>query len=86
MTPATVEKLAETLERLRFLIAIEQLVAAQAVDLRGLPVQQLGTGPRALYDAVRADVAPLDEDRPLGPDVERRARGVCRLTTDDEAA
>ncbi len=75
-TLATVEKLAESLERVRYLVAIEELVAAQAVDLRGLAADMLGTGPRALHAEVRAEVPVLDEDRPLGPDVERRAAAL----------
>jgi len=86
MTLATVEKLVEALDRARYLLAIEQAVAAQAIDLRGLAPDQLGRGARALHGAVRADLPMLDDDRPLGPDLERRARNVCRLTADDERA
>jgi histidine ammonia-lyase len=86
MTLATVEKLMETLDRVRYLIAIEQVVAAQAIDLRGLRGTDLGRGARALHRAIRAEVTILDEDRPLGPDIERRARSICALTADDERA
>jgi len=44
------------------------MVAAQAVDLRG--VIRLGRGTRAAYDAVRQVIEPLDEDRVLGAEVE----------------
>jgi len=57
----------------RYLVAIESIVAAQAVDLRGVAPASLGRGARDLYEAVRAVVAVLDEDRPLGPDIERVA-------------
>jgi histidine ammonia-lyase len=71
MALGVVEKLAESLDRARFLVAIEWLVAAQAVDLRGLPSEALGVGARALYQCIRAEVPMLDHDRPLGPDVDR---------------
>lgn len=86
MTLACVEKLAEALERVRYLVAIERIVAAQAIDLRGLAAGELGPPSRALHASLRALVPVLDDDRPLGPDVERCAHAVCRLTTDDEPA
>jgi histidine ammonia-lyase len=66
----SVERLAEVLERIRYVIAIELLVAAQAVDLRGAGVNDLGAGARAAHERVRACVPVLDGDRPLGPDVD----------------
>jgi histidine ammonia-lyase len=73
MTLGVIDKLAQSLARVRYLVAIESIVAAQAVDLRAVAPATLGEGARAAYDAVRAEVAMLDEDRPLGPDVERVA-------------
>ena len=70
MTFGVVEKLSEMLDRARYLVAIECLVAAQAVDLRGLAPEALGAGPRTLYEHVRARVPALDHDRPLGPDID----------------
>jgi histidine ammonia-lyase len=64
-------RLAEQLERLRLLVAVELMVGAQAVDLRG-PLR-LGIGTRAAYRTVRETVAEVTEDRALGPDVERLA-------------
>jgi histidine ammonia-lyase len=58
-------------------VAIELLAAAEALDLRG--TDRLGTGTRAAYAAVRAIVAPLLEDRPLGDDVERLAAALDTL-------
>jgi len=78
MTLEVVEKVAAALEPLRYLVAIEQVVAAQAIDLRGVARDMLGAGLRDAYAAVRAAVAPLDEDRPLGPDVDRVARLLAR--------
>lgn len=60
--------------KLGYLIAIELIVAAEAVDRRGL--DRMGEGPTAVQRAVRAAVAPLDADRPLAPDVERLAAMV----------
>jgi histidine ammonia-lyase len=48
-------------------IALEALVAAQALDLRAPLEPAAGTG--AARDAVRARVAFLDADRELGPDI-----------------
>ena len=63
---------------LRYLAAVELLAAAQAVDLRGLAASTLGRGARAAYDAVRARAPMLDEDRPLGPDVETIAAMIAQ--------
>ncbi len=67
-------RLREQIERLRLLVAIELIVAAQAVDLAvegRADVLAAGTG--AAYAAVREWVAVLVQDRPVGPDVERLA-------------
>lgn len=72
-----VAKLDQMRERMVYLTAIEALIAAQAVDLRTPEVSaSLGVGARRAYDAVRSCAAFLDEDRPLGPDIERVARWV----------
>ncbi|HZW73321.1 MAG TPA: histidine ammonia-lyase [Caldimonas sp.] len=76
MTLGVVEKLGEIVERARYLVAIECLVAAQAVDLRGLRPEALGAGARNVYRGVRAEVPMLDHDRPLGPDIDRLERLV----------
>ena len=70
MAPHAVAKAGEMARHLRMLAAIELLVAAQAVDLRGLAPAMLGTGTRNAHAAVRARVSMLDFDRPLGPDIE----------------
>jgi histidine ammonia-lyase len=70
MTLAVVEKLAESVERAHYLVAIECLIAAQAIDLRGLGADALGTGAATAYRRVRAEVPALDHDRPLGPDID----------------
>jgi histidine ammonia-lyase len=77
--PAAARRTAQMLERLRYVLAIEALVAAQAVDLAGPGA--IGRGPAALYRAVRSHVAPLDEDRSSADDVERLAAEVFGVPT-----
>lgn len=64
-------RLGGQLVRLRRLVAIELIMAAQALELRD-PVA-LGAGTEAAYLVTRELVSPVDEDRPLGVDVERLA-------------
>ncbi|HEY4138463.1 MAG TPA: aromatic amino acid lyase [Casimicrobiaceae bacterium] len=68
---AAVEKLATLVDRVRYLVAIELVIAAQALDLRGIAVASLGSGPLRAYARVREAVPMLDGDRPLGPDIDR---------------
>ena len=75
-TPLAISKLADQLEPLRILAAVEALVAAQAIDLRS--GTRLAAPTRRLHDAVRAGAAPLERDREPAPDVER----VVALTED----
>jgi histidine ammonia-lyase len=77
MAPTCVAKLAAIRERLVSLIAIEAVIAAQAVDLRPPDVHAtLGAGARRMYDGVRARVQLLGDDRPLAPDFESVARWI----------
>lgn len=69
MAPHCVAKLDAMRERLVHLIAIEAVIAAQAVDLRPADVRDtLGSGARRVYDGVRARSTFLDDDRSLAPD------------------
>jgi histidine ammonia-lyase len=68
---AAAEKLDTLVDRVRYLIAIELVIAAQAIDLRGTTSASLGSGARHAYARVRDAVSVLDSDRPLGPDFER---------------
>jgi len=75
MTPRIVEKTRDIVRRLMRLAAIELVVAAQAVDLRG--ALKLGRGTRRAFAFVRTHVAKLDEDRPTGADFERLAEAIA---------
>lgn len=69
--PLAVAKLETALERFRLLIAVELLIAAEAVDHAKPP--RLGKGPALAHRLLRDVAPPLKEDRPLGVDVERIA-------------
>jgi histidine ammonia-lyase len=67
----------EQLDHLWLLAAIELIVGAQAVDLAvGGGAKSLGAGTAAAFAAVRDTVNTLEDDRPVGPDVERLAADV----------
>lgn len=71
MALGVAEKLGDAIEKARYLVAIELLIAAQAIDLRNLDRNRLGAGARIAYERVRAAIPALDVDRPLGPDIDR---------------
>jgi len=71
LTPHAVRRLDRMLPPWRYLIALEALVAAQAVDLRGIALLGAGTAP--LHAAIRSAVPPLGEDRESGADIEHVA-------------
>lgn len=77
--PLGVRRLDRIAALLPRLLAIEALMAAQAIEFAAPP--SIGVGARRLYDAVRAQVPPLDDDRPLGPEIEQVATAVF---TDDD--
>lgn len=58
---AVIEKTASLLQRLEWLVRIEGVIAAQAVDLRGSI--QLGDGARRVHEQIRSRVPFVDEDR-----------------------
>lgn len=68
MGPWAGEKLQRILGNVRHLLAIEYLCAAQGVEF--LQPLKPGKGAQSAYEAVRELVAPLTEDRPVGPDLE----------------
>jgi histidine ammonia-lyase len=84
MVVSTMGKIAELLERLRLLCAIELLVAGQACDLRSEP--RLGLGAAAVRRAVRGTVTMLLDDRPIAPDIEALDALIASGLFDDFAA
>jgi len=74
MTPAIVEKTHAIAKRLTRLAAIELVVAAEAVDLRGAIT--LGSGTAAAHRFVRGHVGRLDDDRPMGQEYEGLALAI----------
>ncbi|MBN9030998.1 MAG: histidine ammonia-lyase [Rhizobiales bacterium 63-7] len=75
MAPRVVAKASAIVERLRYLVAIEMMCAATAIELRGV-TGRLGPQMRQLHDAIRDLVAPLEEDRELSRDLENISRMV----------
>ncbi len=76
MAPTVIGKTAAIVERLRYLAAIELMLAAQAAELAGVATQ-LGRGSAAAYAFVRSRVAPLVEDRAPSPDINRLAAAIA---------
>ena len=68
MGSISARKCAQVAEHVRWVLAIEALVAAQGLDLRA-PLQA-GLGVRAAHARLRESVATLLEDRPLHVDIE----------------
>jgi histidine ammonia-lyase len=75
--PLAVRKLIDMLDRMRPLLAIEMIEAAQAIDLRRPP--RLSHAAERTYALVRSLVSPLEADRPLGAEVERVASALSEL-------
>jgi len=61
----------------RQLTAIELTAAAQGIDLRKIR-DHLGEPARCLHGRVRSHVQPLQEDRPLGPEIESLKNGIVK--------
>lgn len=72
LAPSVLSKTEVIVERLRYLIAIELIASAQAIELRGV-TRELGAGTARAFEAIRRLVPPLSEDRAQGPDFERIA-------------
>lgn len=73
MSAAAAARARRAAEIARLVVAIELLVAAQAADLAGA---RLPPALSPTYEAVRARVPMMVEDRPLGADIERAATVV----------
>lgn len=66
--PYVVEKTARIIDNAFYILGIEAMHGAQAIDLR--KPEGMGKGSKILYDAIRARVPFLDKDRPLTPDIQ----------------
>ncbi|MDL2407445.1 aromatic amino acid ammonia-lyase [Rhizobium calliandrae] len=75
---SVVDKTGRLMEKLRYLTAIELIVAARAIDLRG--AMELGEGTKALFAAVRSIVPPLEVDRSPSNDIYALADGIAAGT------
>ena len=69
MSATSALALAETLDRVRRVVAIELLCGAEAAEYVDDDLDH-GAGTRAVYETVRAVVDPLDSDRPLDGDID----------------
>jgi histidine ammonia-lyase len=63
----------EILENVRYVLAVELMTAAQAVDLREDGPDRLGAGTRLVYERVRQVVAYMEHDRQIADDLKRLA-------------
>ncbi|NLG78684.1 MAG: histidine ammonia-lyase [Firmicutes bacterium] len=73
-------KARQVVDNVARVLAVELMCACQAVDFRG--PENLAPATRAIYDAVRKVVPPLQEDRWLYPDLE----AVTRLVAEGKIA
>jgi len=69
MGAAAAHKAMQILENTEYIVAVELLCAAQAVEYRG--PEKLGKGTRAVYDSVRTVVSALKEDKQLSGEIEK---------------
>ncbi|MGH6893607.1 MAG: aromatic amino acid lyase, partial [Dongiaceae bacterium] len=76
MAPRVVAKTRDIVDKLAIIAGIELMVAAQAADLR--KVARLGTGAERVYQWVRALSPMLEDDRALGPEIEKVGAKILR--------
>ncbi|MEA2090052.1 MAG: histidine ammonia-lyase, partial [Thermoproteota archaeon] len=76
MGPAAARKAAQILRSVEYIVAIELLCAAQAIDFRGS--DKLGEGTKTAYSMVRKVVSTLKEDRVLHKDIEAVVERLVR--------
>lgn len=68
------QKATQILENVEYIVAIELLCAAQAIEFRG--AERLGKGTKIAYSIIRKTVPMLKEDRVLSDDIEKLRRIV----------
>lgn len=66
--PYVVEKTSRIIDNAFYILGIEAMHGAQAVDLR--KPDSMGKGSKILYEAIREKISFLNEDRPLSPDIQ----------------
>jgi histidine ammonia-lyase len=66
----------EILENVRYVLAVELMTAAQALDLREDGPARLGAGTRIVYEQVRQVVAYMEHDRPTTSDMQSLAEFI----------
>lgn len=79
LAPRAVAKAGEIAGKLALIAAVELLNAGQAIDLRRLETggpAHLGAGAERAYARLRAQSAMIDEDRPLGVEIEAVAAAL----------
>src|SRR5215469_16918591 len=69
-------RLERMLHNLRYILAIELLCACQGIDL--LAPLETGTLAKKAYDAIRANSAKVNADRPLAPDIDAVAALIAQ--------
>jgi histidine ammonia-lyase len=79
LAPLSARRLAQVVELGERVAAIELVVAAQAVDLRGRPA--LGAATRTAYEQVRALVPPLRRGDPPPQDLEPVRQAVSAISS-----
>ncbi|MEM3597179.1 MAG: histidine ammonia-lyase [Candidatus Bathyarchaeia archaeon] len=77
MGATAAQKAAKILQNTQYIIAIELLCAAQAIDLRGS--EKLGKRTKKAYLAIRKVVPMLREDRVLSEDIEKTKQAMFTL-------
>ena len=64
-----IDKVSKIIDNLRYIIGIEAIHCAQAIDLR--KPEKLGKGTKIVYDMIRKEIPFLDEDRCLSVDIRK---------------
>lgn len=67
--PLAVDKVKRIVDNLRYIIGMEAIHSAQAIDLR--KNVKLGVGTKAAYDLIRSTIKFLDDDRNLSVDIKK---------------
>ena len=67
--PLATDKVSKIVDNIRYIIGIEAIHAAQAIDLRG--TSDLGKFTKLAYDEIRKEIPFLDKDRNLSKDIKK---------------